>query len=290
VITALFVSTLVLAVIEPPSPAALDAAPPVETKLPGGAEQVEPPPAAPPVQIHRVPAEPIAAPALVADEPATSVRAAAPPKRARPPRAIRWRLDPFLELGTMTVTDPGWRAFDGNRNLVQLGAGWRIDGRVAGPLFLGGGLRYGFARSERAPYDGALTNRFKMHEVLALLRMSIVLREGIDLVAELGAGSAIHGLDVSSSQRSTRMRHIGGSFVGKGGLSLYLPKAWLSAKGAARVTAGIDVLFGYGLRTRVTADPHPRRAEDDISISGTPLGDVSVRGFVWTMGVFIRVM
>ncbi|HWB75810.1 MAG TPA: hypothetical protein VG755_12670, partial [Nannocystaceae bacterium] len=253
------------------------------------------------------PAKPAPSPAVAGDvwatseplepptpAPSSTTPTSAPPptvtRKVRAPRPIRWRFDPFVEIGTTTVIDPGYRAFDANRNLVHSGAGFRVDARLRGPVFLGTGVRYGYAGTHRAPYEGALRTKLAMHELQIIARLSIVLREGIDLIGQVDAGPSFRRLQLDSHERATRTRSLGGTFTARGGISLYLPKAWLAAKGAARATAGIDLLFGSTMRTPLRGRPRPSGADDDIATVGTPIGDVTVTGFTWTLGFFVRVM
>ena len=282
------------------------------TKLPGASAPIEPRDDAKPVAEAAPPAaapsEPTPSPAVAGDvwapsepleQPTTSATPTATPttsatptttRKVRAPRPIRWRFDPFVEIGTTTVIDPGYRAFDGGRNLVHSGTGFRIDARLRGPVFLGTGVRYGYAGTHRAPYEGALRTKLAMHEVQIIARLSIVLREGIDLIGQVDAGPSFRRVQLDSRERATQTRSLGGSFAARGGISLYLPKAWLAAKGAARATVGIDLLFGSTMRTPLRARPRPSGADDDIATVGTPIGDVTVTGFTWTLGVFVRVM
>lgn len=278
------------------------------TKLPGASAPIEPAPREEPPRVDDVappsptpatagdvwsPSEPLApsdAPPPSTTAPSSPTSVTTTTRKERAPRPIRWRLDPFVELGTTTVIDPGYRAFDSGRNLVHSGAGMRIDARLRGPVFLGAGVRYGYAGTHRAAYDGALRTKLAMHEVQIVARLSIVLREGIDLVGQVDGGPSFRRMQLDSRERATMSRSMGGSFAARGGISLYLPKAWLAAKGAARVTAGFDLLFGSTMRTPLRARPRPNGADDDIALVGTPIGDVTVSGFTWTLGFFIRVM
>jgi hypothetical protein len=276
--------------------------PPGRSTLPGRG----PDPAPTPVADETPPDDP-SPPELATSQPAPPPEAAPAPapvhvrrRSQRPPRPIRWRIDPFLDLGTMRTTDPGYRALDDGPNLVQFGAGVRVDARVRGPLFLGGGLRYGLARGTGFPYRGQLSTDITMHEPRALLRASVVLLEGLDVVAQLEGGAAFASTWVDAytesnsydaSYSSGRARDVLGVFDAKAGLSLYLPKQWLAARGAARVTAGFEFLLGYGYRSRY--DVRPKRddyGESGIRVVGADLGDVAVRGLVWSTGLFVRFM
>jgi hypothetical protein len=129
---------------EAPPPSAVPEAGPT-SKLPGAAP-MEPAATAPAPEPAPEPA--VAAPFGTTDAVAPPVETfhweKASPRWSPPSRPIRWRLDPFLELGTLTIVDRGYRALDDGRNPLQLGVGLRVDGRVGrGPLFLGGGLQYG---------------------------------------------------------------------------------------------------------------------------------------------------
>lgn len=206
-------------------------------------------------------------------------------------RPIRWRVDPFLDGGTLTIVDPGYRAFDYDRNLTQIGFGLRADGRIGrGPLRLGGGVHYAWAGTVAEPYQGALFTELDMHGVIASLRASIVLLEGLDVVAAVEAGPQFTRAHVDSDTRNTSSRRVLGAFAAKTGLAVYLPKQWLPRKGAARVTVGINVMMGYGLLTKLKVRAVPDVPDDAVSTSGTPLGDVRMHGYVWSLGLFARFM
>lgn len=271
------------------APAPIVAEPPLD-KLPG---YVPPAVASPPVVEDPTPApvlERLPEPALGVEQPLAPdspiVVNSDPP---RPARAIRWRLDPFLDLGAMRVADPGYRAFHFGPNLFQLGAGIRVDARVRGPVFLGAGVRYGLARTSGGPYESALETQMVIHEPRALVRMSIVLLEGLDVIAQLDGGPAFARAAFSDGRNASAKKLLG-AFDAKAGMSVYVPRTWLRARGAARITAGLDLLLGYGMRTQFDMRPRPDTASDDITLSGTRFGDVATRGVVFSIGVFVRVM
>lgn len=291
---ALGLSSFAAAPAEAPPPSAVPEARPAPTsKLPGAAP-VEPGPVAPAL------AEPAPEPAVAT--PFGPTEAVAPPvetfhwekaspRWSPPSRPIRWRLDPFLELGTLTIVDRGYRALDDGRSPLQLGIGLRLDGRVGrGPLFLGGGLQYGHQAGEADPYDGALSTGVRANTAIASLRASVVLVEGIDVVAALEGGPQFVRARVDSNDRDTTSKRVLGTFAAKAGVSLYLPKAWLRPRGAARVTGGVTLMMGYGAGTKLRLRPRPDVADDAISTQGTSLGDVRMHGFVWSMGLFVRFM
>lgn len=283
----------------PVEPVAVEPATP-RSKLPGRGPDPAPTPAVAPVESTPAAFDeaPLAPSPSREAEPATApAPARVHRRRQRPPRAIRWRVDPFLDLGTMRTTDPGYRALDDGPNLVQFGAGIRVDARVRGPLFLGGGVRYGLGRGSGYAYQ-SLSTDITMHEPRALLRASVVLLEGLDVVAQLEGGAAFARsyLDAwadseswESSYSSGVARGVLGVFDAKAGLSLYLPKQWLAARGAARVTAGFEFLLGYGYRSNFHLRP-VRDDADGIRVVGADLGSVAVRGLVWSTGLFVRFM
>ncbi len=74
------------------------------------------------------------------------------------------------------------------------------------------------------------------------------------------------------------------------GLSLYLPKAWLPRKQAARVTGGLNLGLGYVWRGRVDAQPALEQGDEPLPAQTSPWGDLSLGGLSWSVGLFVRVM
>ena len=218
---------------------------------------------------------------------------------ARPPRPIKWRVDPFIEGGTLRVGDRSVAGLASARTLGIVGGGVRAEGRVGGPVFLGAGVRYGWGYGDAELYGFDVWSSVAIHQPGALVRMSVVLLEGIDLVAQVGAGAAFVRTDFDATSydyTSPSVGHLGrqwkvlGAFDARGGISLYLPKAVLPARGSARVTVGLDLLFGYDFRNKLTVAPKPVDYGDHIRTNGASLGNVALRGFIWTGGIFVRFM
>jgi hypothetical protein len=284
---------IVLALAEPDaSPSKLPGAVPIATPL-----EDEPPP----LLDEELPPP---APPVAAFEPTTATQAISPTppdSAARPPRPIKWRVDPFIEGGTLRAIDHSVAAFANARTLGMAGGGVRADGRVGGPVFLGAGLRYGWAYGDQSLYNGDAWSSVTIHQPSALVRMSVVLREGIDVVTQLGAGAAFVRTDFdttsydytnTSYSRLGRQWRVLGAFDARAGISLYLPKAWLPARGSARVTGGLELLVGWDFRNKLRVAPKPHDYGDEIRTSGATLGDVALRGrgFVWSAGIFVRFM
>lgn len=285
--------SIALLLASEPAPSKLPGAVPIASPL----EDEEPPPL-----LDEEPSPP--PPPVAALEPAPATVSQTISRRptasaARPPRPIKWRVDPFVEGGTLRVVDRGVAAFASARTLGMLGVGVRAEGRVGGPVFLGAGVRYGWAYGDSGLYDYDVWTSVAIHQPAAIVRMSIVMLEGIDLVAQLGGGAAFVRTDFDATsydyedtvdgREGTQWRVLG-AFDARGGVSLYLPKAWLPARGSARVTVGLDLLFGYDFRNKLTVAPKPIRYGDGIRQSGAVLGDLALRGFVWSAGIFVRFM
>ncbi|HWB78632.1 MAG TPA: hypothetical protein VG755_26890 [Nannocystaceae bacterium] len=281
---------MLLAAPDPSSsklPGAVPIATPFEDDAPPPLLDEEPPP----------PPEPaIATPPVTVSQ---TISRAPVPSAARPPRPIKWRVDPFIEGGTLRARDHGVAAFASGRTLGMLGAGVRAEGRVGGPVFLGAGVRYGWARGSSGLYDYDVWTEISIHQPAAILRMSVVMLEGVDLVAQLGGGAAFvrtifdatsYDWESSIDGQNGRQWRVLGAFDARGGVSLYLPKAWLPARGSARVTMGLDLLFGYDFRSKMTVAPKPTQYGEEIRTTGATLGDLALRGFVWSAGIFVRFM
>lgn len=215
---------------------------------------------------------------------------AAPPLKPIP---IRWRLNVSLGVGATRISDNAFSGLSESRQ--ALGAApvvafdWRI--RPGGVLFIGGGLTYRNALRGGGIHD-ALNTEFALHEALAFARASLSLVEGLDLFADLGVGPSFVRIDVTASDESTTGSQRNALVVaeGAGGVALSLPKAWLPRKRASRVTGGLSASVGYALRNVLTVDPTLDRDDDAITTTSVPLGDVTLRGLSWRLGVFVRFM
>lgn len=232
------------------------------------------------------PADPFAPSTVIQPQPYTAPPIAPPPP-ARPDRPIRWRVDLAGTIGWSIHRDPAWRALDDDRRTIDLGGGIRADFRLAGSrVFLGGGV---FFRRFTGVGDlhGALSTRTRVREPIAFLRVSVVVREGLDVFAQAGGGPSIVDLDVSSSE-SASQRSVLGMVDGLGGLALYLPRRWLPRRGASRVTGGLELAAGYTWRSALEVRPALTTEDDPIATSTTSFGTVSIRGFAWRLGLFLR--
>lgn len=75
-----------------------------------------------------------------------------------------------------------------------------------------------------------------------------------------------------------------------GGVTLYLPKQWLPAKQASRVTAGFETRFGYQFRGALDMSTNPSLDDEPLRTTTADYGDLALRGFAWGVSLFIRVM
>lgn len=210
-----------------------------------------------------------------------------PPPPTRPDRPIRWRVDIVANIGGTVLGDRAWRAFDDNRHALQPGLSLRADARVGGgKLFLGGGASYRSFGGGGSLYEDPWTYA-RVREPLLFARLAVAAIEGVDIFAQLGGGPSIVDLEFSSTQYATQ-RSVAAMVDGQGGLAVYLPKRWLRRRGASRVTGGIELAAGYTWRSPVDVRPKVDTQTDPIPIRGAALGDLSLRGFVWRLGVFVR--
>ncbi len=230
---------------------------------------------------HALPPKP---PATAPSKPAKRRR-----RTQRPDRPIRWRLDLFAG-GALTVAhDPAFLFFDADRTLAGPGAGVRFDVPVAGGrVFLGGGLHYQRMSAERGVWG--LSNDLTLDESELFGRASWVAIEGVDLFVDLSGGLDVWRYQVGSSSRQPGATGFTGVFGGMGGIALYLPKAWLPRKGAARTTAGFEMSAGYRHRTPLSIELDPETGEDPISTRPANLGQVRTGGFSSVFSFFFRVM
>jgi len=210
-----------------------------------------------------------------------------PPRPTRPDRPIRWRVDIVANIGGTVLGDRAWRAFDDNRHALQPGLSLRADTRVGrGKLFLGGGASYRSFGGSGSLYDNPWTYA-RVREPLLFARLAVAAVEGVDIFAQVGGGPSIVDLEFSATQYATQ-RSVAAMIDGQGGLAVYLPKRWLRRRGASRVTGGIELAAGYTWRSPVDVRPKVDAQTDPIPISGAALGDLSLRGFVWRLGLFVR--
>jgi hypothetical protein len=261
-------------------PPTSEAAPPPETKA-ATAPAAEP---AEPLQATSQPAPPAATPAPTAME----LTGTAPTYRDRP---ITWRLDFTVGFGGTQVADSGYFAFDKDQSMLGFDVGARFDYRIGQRLFLGAGLRYSRFATDRNPYDGLLSTELTVHEPTVHGRASVMTVEGVDVFADVGGGPAIV-LDrvASATTAAERRRSITGAFSAAGGVALYLPKKWLHRKGASRVTGGLETSFGYQFRGAIDVSTDRDLGDDPLDSRTADFGDVAMRGFVWRVGFFVRVM
>ena len=111
------------------------------------------------------------------------------------------------------------------------------------------------------------------------------------MFADLGGGPSIVLDEISSSQTAAkRRRTAAGAFSAMGGVTLYLPKQWLPAKQASRVTAGVETRFGYQFRSALDMSTNPSLDDEPLRTSTADYGDLALRGFAWGVSLFIRVM
>jgi hypothetical protein len=261
-------------------------APPLPTPVAGPTPQPMPVPVQPPPPPSANPFEP-----TVAGPPPVSDPEPPPQKRARektyPDRPIKWRVDIAGHLGNNVFGDTAWRAFDDDRKAFHLGATIRGDFRLGdGRVFLGGGLSF----QRFASYGnlfGVLSNDIRVREPTAFLRLSVVTLEGVDVFVQAGGGPSLAVLDLYSTQ-SAYQYSVGAVVDGLGGLALYLPKKWLPRRGASRVTGGLELGFGYSWRSKLGVRPTVTVEDDPINTAAANFGDLSLRGFAWRFGLFVR--
>lgn len=212
---------------------------------------------------------------------------APPPSPVRPARPIRWRIDMVLDIGGARFGDRAWRAFDANRSVVQAGVSLRADARLGRTrVFLGGGASFRNLGGASSLYEATYTDA-RVREPLLFARLSLAAVEGVDVFAQAGGGVSVVDLSFGSTQYAWQ-RAVVGMADGQGGVALYLPKRWLKRRGASRVTGGIELAAGYTWRGDVDVRPEVATEEDPIPTSGAALGDLSLRGVVWRVGLFVR--
>lgn len=210
-----------------------------------------------------------------------------PPPPAPPARPIRWRVDIVASSGGTRIGDPGWRAFDDNRHVWQPTLTLRADARVGGSrVFLGGGASFRSFGGGGSLYQSTWSNA-SIREPLLFARLAVVAVEGVDVFVHAGGGPSVVDLSFSSNQFASQ-RSVAGMVDGQGGVALYLPKRWLRRRGASRVTGGLELAAGYTWRSPIDVRPQLSTVEDPIPSESASLGDLSLRGFAWRVGVFVR--
>jgi hypothetical protein len=204
-----------------------------------------------------------------------------------PNRPIRWRVDIVANVGGTVLRDRAWRAFDYNRHALQSGISLRADTRVGGGrVFLGGGASFRTFGSYGSLYSTTSTSA-RVREPLLFARLAVAALEGVDVFVQAGGGVSIVDLSFSAAQYASQ-RAVTGMADGQGGVALYLPKKWLRKRGASRATGGLEFAAGYTWRSPVAVRPQLHTDDDPISTSGAALGDLSLRGAIWRVGLFVR--
>ncbi|MEM7160472.1 MAG: hypothetical protein AAF799_46980 [Myxococcota bacterium] len=217
---------------------------------------------------------------------------AAPPQPAPPPppRPIRWRLDLGIAGGGTLVGDQGYRAFSEGRVLIDGSFSALFDFRLAeGRVFLGGGVAHQILGREGDAYGADVFTSIDMHEPEVRGRVSVMAIEGLDAFARVGVGPSIVDLSFDSIE-SASQRAVIPRVEGHGGLSLYLPKAWLPRKQAGRITAGLQLGVGYTWRGAIDVRPTLSQGDDPLEATTSPLGELSLHGMSWRAGLFLRLM
>lgn len=233
----------------------------------------------------------VTGPVYVGEGPVAKPMPPRPPMEAPvvppPDRPIRWRIDVVGSFGGTVIRDPAWRAFDNDRTALPVGGTIRGDTRLGkGRVFLGGGLTYSRFRGLGDPYQ-SISTRLLVREPLGFVRMSVVALEGLDVFAQAGGGVSIVDVDIESNE-TTSQRSFLPVAEGLGGVAVYLPKRWLSRRGASRVTAGLEFGAGYTWRGDLDVRPRVNVEEEPIDTRSVSLGDVALRGVTWRLGLFIR--
>ncbi len=223
--------------------------------------------------------------------PTVGVVASAPPPKSVP---LRWRFDLSLGMAATRVGDQAFLGLSRSRSVLGASPSLRFDWRVrpGGAVFVGGGVLYRGTRRGTSLRNGAVDTELAHDEALTFVRVSLMPVEGLDIFADLGVGPSVArvglrdtGSDIRASQRDVLVVADGAA-----GVSLYLPKRWLPRKQAARATGGLTASFGYTIRNALRIDPTLSQEPDAIRTVSLPLGDVSMRGLSWSVGVFVRFM
>lgn len=231
-------------------------------------------------------------PAPAESAPVTTPAPVVTPTPAPPPepRPIRWRLDLGVGGGGTVVGDLGYRAFSDNRRLNAVAVESVFDFRLAeGRVFLGGGLSYQYASRNGSAHGSLLDDYVSLHEPEVLGRVSVMAVEGIDVYGLVGVGPSFASLETYSLE-SALQDVVLPRVDGHAGLSLYLPKKWLPRKQASRITAGIQLGAGYTWRGKLEVQPSLVQGDDPLTATTSPWGDLSLHGFSWRAGLFVRLM
>lgn len=209
-----------------------------------------------------------------------------------PPRPIRWRFDIGPTVGGTVVGDRGLRAFGDGRHMPELGVSTVFDFRLAeGRFFVGGGVAYQHIERQGDAYGSQLVTLLDVHEPQVLGRASVMAVEGVDAFARVGVGpSFVHTTYRSDGYERAAQRDVLPRVDARAGLSLYLPKAWLPRKQAARFTAGLDLGLGYAWRGKLVARPELEQGTDVLRATTAAWGELSLHGLSWNLGLFVRVM
>ncbi len=257
---------------------------PDAVQSPAGSEHIAAPQPAPT-------AMPAAAPATPAPQPSTPVPPSRYPKvtQRKPARPIKWRLDSFLGANGARTNDDGVLAYRWSRHVPGFHLGVRMDAPLTKRLFLGGALSYSGAFASGS--IDSIETTLAIHEPLVHLRLSWMTIEGVDVYGDIAGGPSFIRTEYDSDTRTSAMdTNITGTVVPRGGLTLYLPKAWTVNGQDSRFTAGLDLAMGYQYRGTVSPSATLERHDGDIRLAPTPLGDLSLSGFYWSAGIILRVI
>ncbi len=210
--------------------------------------------------------------------------------RVYPDRPIRWRVDAFLAGGNTVIGDRGYRGVDDDRNARNLHVGARAGMRLGETrAFLSFGAGYRYLESDGDLYANLVQAGIRIQEPIFTLRASASLLDGVDLFVEPGGGPYFARVDLDSVQ-TARQKSVGGTFDALAGATVYLPKRWLPRRGSSRVSAGLELGLGYTWRSDLHVKPGPDTEDDPIDTQSTDLGRLSLRGFTWRAGAFVRFM
>ena len=205
-------------------------------------------------------------------------------------RDIRYRIEAIADVGTQTIFQSAYRAFDNeDRSMFVFAVGGRADFALArGRVFVGGGAVYRQGTSS-GDLGGFADSEVLIREPLLFVRCSLRLIEGLDVYVEPGAGPSIVDLRLESNV-SSNQRNVVGMFNGVGGVTAYLPRAWLPRRNASHVTAGLDLGIGYLYRAPIEVVPEIDREDGDIDLAAAEFGELPLSGLVWRGGLFVRFM
>jgi hypothetical protein len=237
------------------------------------------------------PAQPTPAAQPAAKPPVSMQPAGAPPRRdrpARPDRDIDWRLELLGGAGSSFVPHSSFGLFDQkDRRMSNAGASFRFDRKLSSLVWLGGGLEYRFLGSDSGDVLGDESTEIDFHEMNAFMRASFVPLEGLDVYVAGGLGPSFvdYTIWANDTARGKSVEILGQGDVG---VMLYMPKAWLPAKGAARLTFGLDLGVGYVYRTPIDIQPSIELDEEPLDHDFPDLGAFRASSITWRTGFFIR--